>query len=98
MPIEAVIFDIGGVLACDIWEYAFLDKDKGIAVKYGLNPDEAEAAGKEIWEHYAYTPAPEDADRQALERDYWQRLIQRFQLPADADQLIAYSDQFIRPV
>lgn len=98
MPIEAVVFDIGGVLAYDVWEHALLDEEMGIAARFGIDPDEAEATGQELWERYAYTPATAEVDWQALELDYWQQLIRRLELPADARQLIAYSDQFVRPV
>ena len=98
MPIEAVVFDIGGVLAYDVWEYAFLDKEKGLAVRFGIDPATAEAVGQELWQNYACTTVTDELGRQALELDYWQQLIRKLGLPADARQLIAYSDQFVRPV
>jgi hypothetical protein len=36
-PVRAVIFDIGGVLAHDVWEPLFLDPETGLASRYGID-------------------------------------------------------------
>lgn len=43
MTIEAVIFDIGGVLAANIWESLLLDKETGVASICGLDANEVQS-------------------------------------------------------
>src|SRR5262245_61183104 len=55
IKIKAVIFDIGGVLAHDVWEHLLLDKTDGVASKYGLLEDDVKRVGKELWKRYECT-------------------------------------------
>ena len=52
--IKAVIFDIGGVLAHDVWEHLVLDKPEGIASRYGLVETQVEEVRKELWDKFMY--------------------------------------------
>ncbi len=58
--IKAVVFDIGGVLAFDIWEHAFLDPEKGLAGVLSLPPDEVKQVGLKMWENFAYRSAKDE--------------------------------------
>ena len=59
--IEAIIFDVGGVLAYDVWEHLLLDKGDprnpgnpaGIAGLYGLREKDAERVGRKLWKVYS---------------------------------------------
>jgi len=99
---QAVIFDIGGVLAHDVWEHLFLDDD-GVRAKYPqLDADEMFRWGKSAWEDFAYVSETPQNDWRILERKYWDAFIENFrtQLPASAspDEFIDLSLKFFRPV
>lgn len=102
MTIEAIIFDIGGVLAHDVWEHLFLDED-GVRAKYPqLDADEMFRWGKSAWEDFAYVSETSSNDWRALERRYWDAFITFFrdELPAGVspDEFIELSLKFFRPV
>lgn len=64
---RAVIFDVGGVLAQDVWEHLLLDEaaggqPPGIAWLHGLNPGLVERVGSLLWESYAYMPETKPND------------------------------------
>lgn len=100
--IQAIIFDIGGVLAHDVWEHMFLDDD-GVRAKYPqLDADAMFAWGRRAWEDFAYVSETPQCDWRALEQKYWDAFIEnlRAQLPASAspDEFIELSLKFFRPV
>jgi HAD superfamily hydrolase (TIGR01509 family) len=96
--VEAVVFDIGGVLAHDVWEHLLLDKEKGIASICQLNVNQVRKVGKELWEEFVYRPAVEKDEWKELEKEYWNRFIEILHLSRSADDFIQLTDQFIRPV
>lgn len=99
---KAVIFDIGGVLAHDVWQHLLLDND-GVRSKYpDLDENELERVGKLLWEAFAYLPETQRSNWQALERQYWGQFIRYFDghLPQNVstEEFIQMTDDFIRPV
>ena len=99
---KAIIFDIGGVLAHDVWEHLFLD-DSGIRDIYkNLDRDELEKVGKELWEEFAYTPETQQVTWKTLEIKYWNAFIKYFRtsLPDDVEptDFTGLSDSFIKPI
>lgn len=99
---RAIIFDIGGVLAADVWEHLLLD-DNGVRSTFpNLDKDELKRIGKVLWEAFAYTPETAAANWQELEKRYWKMFIGYFkeQLPKNIDPevFIQMTDAFIRPV
>ena len=76
--IKAVVFDIGGVLAFDIWEHLFLDPEKGLAAGLSLSPDEVKQMGLKMWEDFAYKSAKSEKEINALEIDYWSQFKRHF--------------------
>ena len=95
MKTQAVILDVGGVLARDIWEHMFDD----LAASYALDRAELEKAGRLLWETFAYVPeAPANTWRD-MERRYWELflLICRCR-QLSVDQLIALTDRYIVPI
>jgi HAD superfamily hydrolase (TIGR01509 family) len=91
--IKGVIFDMGGVLAHDVWEGLYRE----IARRYRLPADRLLRIGERLWAKY---------DRRAgnagqLEREYWSSFRRRVRgLPAalTVERLMAMSDRYIRPV
>ncbi len=99
--IKGVIFDIGGVLAHDVWEHLLLSKPHGVAFKYNLSPESMEKVGKDLWKRYAKLDARAPLDRDNCEREYWLRFKESFpQLPysVSVESLIAMSETFVQPV
>ena len=96
--VHALIFDIGGVLAYDVWEHLLLDGESGVVSRYGLRQDVVRQIGKELWAEFAYQK-PNDPNRwQDQEAEYWQTFVQRLRLLQPADAFINLTDQFIRPI
>lgn len=94
--VTVIAFDLGGVLANDVWEHALLDASRGIAITYRVDPLAAREAASRIWTEFACT-APQHG-WQAQEHDYWSRCIEVLRLPADVHELIATTEQFIQPL
>lgn len=95
---KAVIFDIGGVLAYDVWEHLLLDKEEGIATLHQFNNQAVWEYGKVLWEEFAYLPADNENERKMLEAAYWNKFSEKFSLPRPPEYFINLSDNFIRPV
>lgn len=96
--IKAIVFDIGGVLAFDIWEHAFLDAEKGLATVLNLPRDEVKQVGLKMWEDFAYRSAKNEKEIDALEIDYWSKFKRHFGRQEPIDFFIARTEEFIRPV
>jgi len=95
---KAVVFDVGGVLAHDVWEHFFCDKD-GISEKYCLDRGQLDAVGRLLWEVFAYRRATQPGDPDKFEKEYWNYFIKAFELEECArDDLMNRSHKFIRPV
>ena len=59
--IKGIIFDVGGVLAHDVWEHLLLDKPKGLAARFDLQYDAVEKVGKALWTAFdRWRAEPED--------------------------------------
>jgi FMN phosphatase YigB (HAD superfamily) len=101
VTIKTIVFDIGGVLAHDVWEHLFLDAN-GIAEKYDLPKGEIEEIGSRIWHEFAYQPETPEQNWEALEKAYWARFIAEVQKnhPFDVspEVLIQMTDAFVNPV
>jgi HAD superfamily hydrolase (TIGR01509 family) len=99
MSTDAVIFDVGGVLAQNIWEHML----PALAEWYGLDRAEIEDAGKLLWETFAYvgeTPANLRGD---MEVRYWKLFLAIFRRQLQGkdisvESLIALTDDFIVPI
>lgn len=91
---KSIIFDIGGVLAYDVWENLLLDEEKGIAKKYNLDKATAKNIGEKLWEEFAYR----SGNFEELEREYWNRFISEVGISINIDDLINLTDKFIRTV
>ncbi len=93
-----VIFDIGGVLAYDVWEHMFLDKPNGLSSDLNLPEDEVKKFGSELWEKFAYTPAKTTAEVEKLEYEYWKQFIKHFNLTHSVEFFIKKTNKFIKRV
>ncbi|MBI5081473.1 MAG: HAD-IA family hydrolase [Chloroflexi bacterium] len=96
--IESIVFDIGGVLAYDVWEYLLLDEQRGVAAKYDLDRDVVFKFARELWLQFECRPAHSTAERESYEREYWASFLERFKINLTIEDLIARTDEFIRPV
>lgn len=96
--IKAIVFDIGGVLASDVWEHMLLDPEKGVSARYSLDPDLALEIGERLFAEYAYQIKDMQAGWQKLEQQYWQKFIAQTGLSVTAEELIALTDAFIHPI
>jgi len=99
--IKGVIFDIGGVLAHDVWEHLLLSVPHGIAAQYNLSAPKVEKVGKDLWKKFAVQCAVTPQDREACERDYWRRFKESIpELPSSVtvESLISLSDNFVQHV
>ena len=100
---KGIIFDIGGVLAQDVWEHLLPDRPDGIAAHHNLNEDLVKKVGKLLWEAFAYTPETQRNDWRQLEKRYWKCFIEFFwqQSPpakVSVDGFIAMTNNFIQPI
>ena len=104
--IEAAIFDIGGVLAYDVWEHLLLNdmnhENPGIGALYGLPMDRVKQIGNELWAQYDRRKPTVEFTWEHYEQDYWKRFIDAFKsdLPPNTtvDTFIDMTDNFIRDV
>lgn len=88
-----VSFDLGGVLANDIWEHAFLDPTAGIAATLDLDPETARTVASSVWKEFVCS-AP-STGWLAQEYEYWNRCIDLLELAADPEELITITEPFI---
>ena len=90
----AVIFDVGGVLAHNMWEPMFDD----LAREHGLDPVKVEEAGRLLWETFAYVPETPANTWRDMERRYWELFLRMFRVPLTVDALIALTDRYVVPM
>jgi FMN phosphatase YigB (HAD superfamily) len=96
--IESLVFDVGGVLAYDVWENLLLDEKEGVSSLIEVDAQSLRAAGKKLWNKFAYTQTP---DYQSAEIVYWEELfdlVNRPDLKKEIDYFIALTSKFIQPV
>jgi HAD superfamily hydrolase (TIGR01509 family) len=91
---RAVILDVGGVLARDIWEPMFDD----LAKQHRLGKERLRTAGRLLWETFAYVPETPANTWRDMERRYWQLFLMIFRLPVTVESLIRLTDRYVIPV
>jgi HAD superfamily hydrolase (TIGR01509 family) len=96
--VQAVVFDIGGVLAHDVWEHLLLDPNRGIAAVFELNTDEVRQLGRELWDVFAHRAADHENTWEQLEIEYWSAFIERSQVPLTVGECILRTDEFITAI
>ena len=103
--IEAVIFDVGGVLAEDVWEHLLPCRKKagGIRDQFRLDRDQVHKVGLLLWAAFAHTPEGQRTTWRELETRYWDMFIRFFwdKSPppgASIDDFIRKTDEYIRLV
>ena len=92
-----MLFDIGGILAADVWESLFLDCEKGIATKFGLNKDTTLRTAHQLWEKYSHANQNSTLDWQKQEINYWQEVSKELKIPYNYDYYCQLTDEFIVP-
>jgi FMN phosphatase YigB (HAD superfamily) len=96
--IKAIIFDIGGVLAEDVWEHLLLDDRVGIADCYHIDKLRARKIGEDLWKAYAFRGVSNGENWKSLEKEYWTAFIEKSEICANVADLVQMTDAFIRPV
>ena len=103
--IEAVIFDMGGVLAQDVWEHMYLDPEHGLAARFGLDTTEINKVGLLLWDSYAHVPETNSNSWRELELRYWRQFLSFFgdRIPQSVrdcgpQYLVQETDRFIVPI
>jgi HAD superfamily hydrolase (TIGR01509 family) len=94
MNARAVIFDVGGVLARDMWEPMFDD----LAARHGVDRDALHQAGRLLWETFAYVPETPANTARDMEQRYWELFLLISRLPLSVEALIARTDDYVIPV
>lgn len=105
--IKAVIFDIGGVLAYDVWEHLLCDppgkNPVSVASKFRLRSNKVWNVGQLLWKDYECRSTSNPADRDRYEAEYWGKFKEHFKKSAmlqatSTAELIGMTDPFIRPI
>ena len=95
MATKAVILDVGGVLARDIWEYLYDD----MAAAQALDREKLHEAGRLLWETFAYVPETPANTWRDMERRYWQLFLLVFRgTGLSVDELIELTDRYVLPI
>lgn len=95
MATKAVILDVGGVLARDIWEYLYDD----LAASHGLDRDALHEAGRLLWETFAYVPQTPANTWRDMEQRYWELFLLIFRgTGLSVDELIELTDRYVMPI
>lgn len=94
MRTQAVVLDVGGVLARDMWEPMFDD----LAARYGADRERLHEAGRLLWETFAYVPETPANSARDMERRYWELFLLICRLPLTVEALIALTDDYVVPV
>ena len=94
MPTQAVVLDVGGVLARDMWEPMFDD----FAARYGLDREELHETGRLLWETFAYVPETPANTGRDMERRYWDLFLRMCKVPLSVEALIELTDRYVVPV
>jgi FMN phosphatase YigB (HAD superfamily) len=77
--LDAICFDIGGVIAADFWETIYFDQEKGIAKQLGLDKQILHDVGIKLWQKYSVDKFEEVA--------YWEEFAGLVGRQPSSDQL-----------
>lgn len=94
MPARAVVLDVGGVLAHNLWEPMLDD----LAQRYRLDRDEMQQTGRLLWETFAYVPETPANTWRDMERRYWQIFLRMHKVPLTVEALIELTDRYVIPM
>jgi HAD superfamily hydrolase (TIGR01509 family) len=94
MPAQAVVFDVGGVLAHNMWEPMFDD----LAAAHAIDPAKLRALGSLLWETFAYVPETPANTWRDMERRYWELFLRMCKVPLTVEALIALTDRYVVPM
>jgi HAD superfamily hydrolase (TIGR01509 family) len=94
MPARAVVLDVGGVLAHNMWEPMLDD----LAQRYRLDRDEMQQTGRLLWETFAYVPETPANTWRDMERRYWQIFLRMHEVPLSVEALIELTDRYVIPM
>jgi putative hydrolase of the HAD superfamily len=96
--IRAVVFDIGGVLAYDVWENLLLDKGEGFLSVGNLSEEIVKKVGQELWREFACRGVIQEGEWRRLEIEYWEKLTKCLGVNQPIDFFIKMTEKFIKPI
>jgi len=94
MVTRAVVLDVGGVLAHDMWEPMF----DHLAARYRLDREELQETGRLLWETFAYVPQTPANTWRDMERRYWRLFLRMSRVPLAVEALIELTDGYVVPM
>ncbi len=94
MPAQAVVLDVGGVLAHNMWEPMLDD----LAQRYQLDRDAMQETGRLLWETFAYVPETPANTWRDMEQRYWRLFLRMHQVPLTVEALIELTDRYVIPM
>jgi FMN phosphatase YigB (HAD superfamily) len=97
------VFDIGGVIAHDVWEGVYFHPSKGLAAQHKLDHAPLWNIGRELWRKFDTAPSRAEAIRPLrYEVMYWRAFVesvrQTFGVQLNARDIVGLTDSFITPV
>jgi HAD superfamily hydrolase (TIGR01509 family) len=95
---KLIIFDIGGVLAEDVWENLLLDKTEGLLSICNLPEDNIKEVGRELWKEFSCRITKQEDNWHKQEEEYWELLTRRLNVNKPIKLFIDMTDKFIRPI
>ena len=98
MAISAIVFDIGGVLAHDVWEPLVFGEENSIATICNLDSRKTREVGQILWDEFAHKSVNEENGWQELELSYWDKFVNELKLQLSIASLLALTEKYIKPV
>jgi len=94
MATRAVVLDVGGVLAHNMWEPMLDD----LAQRYHLDREEMQQTGLLLWETFAYVGESPANTWRDMEQRYWRLFLRMCDVPMSVEQLIELTDRYVVPM
>jgi len=94
MRTQAVVLDVGGVLAHNMWEPMLDD----LAQRYHLDREEMQQTGLLLWETFAYVGESPANTWRDMEQRYWRLFLRMCDVPLSVEQLIELTDRYVVPM
>ncbi|HZO00353.1 MAG TPA: HAD-IA family hydrolase [Burkholderiales bacterium] len=94
MATRAVVLDVGGVLAHNMWEPMLDD----LAQRYHLDREEMQQTGLLLWETFAYVGESPANTWRDMEQRYWRLFLRMCDVPLSVEQLIELTDRYVVPM
>jgi len=95
--IKGVIFDIGGVLAADVWESLFLEPESELASRFNVDQEKADIVGRTLWDEFSRNTRFATLSWREQEQSYWREVSTQLSIPYDYEVFEKITEKYIRP-